>query len=133
MGGTWCIRNSWQKGCAFRGSLFKAIVRRPRVSAEGSGAVAPEIAPETPDLHQKHRFSGANPRDFAPEIALEIAPELSALLDRIIANPRITTAELASALKVSRRTVLARITTLKEKGILRRIGPSKGGKWELIP
>lgn len=70
---------------------------------------------------------------FAPEIALEIAPELSALLDRIIANPRITTAELASALKVSRRTVLARITTLKEKGILRRSGPSKGGKWELIP
>lgn len=115
------------------GSLFKAIVRRRREAGEGAGAVAPEIAPEIPNLHQKQRFLGATSPDFAPEIAPEIAPELSALLERISANPRITTAELADALKVSRRTVLARITTLKEKGILRRTGPSKGGKWELIP
>ncbi len=74
-------------------------------------------------------ISDATLHDIAPEIA----PELFALLERIAANPRITTAELATVLNVSRRTILYRTTLLKEKGILRRIGPNKGGQWEILP
>ncbi|WP_298067561.1 ATP-binding protein, partial [uncultured Mailhella sp.] len=115
------------------GTLFKAIVRRRHQSSESTEVFAPETAPETQDLHQKPSSSGANAQAFAPEIAPEIAPELLELLKRLAANPRITIAELADVLKVSRRTVLTRINTLKTKGLLRRIGPNKGGQWELIP
>ena len=111
------------------GSLFKAIVRRAHRPAETTGELAPELAPETQNLHQKQGISDATLHDIAPEIA----PELFALLERIAANPRITTAELATVLNVSRRTILYRTTMLKEKGILRRIGPSKGGQWEILP
>lgn len=110
-------------------SLFKAIVRRAHRPAENTGELAPELAPETQNLHQKQGISDATLHDIAPEIA----PELFALLERIAANPRITTAELATVLNVSRRTILYRTTLLKEKGILRRIGPNKGGQWEILP
>ena len=110
-------------------SLFKVIVRRPHRLAENTGGLAPELASETQNLHQKQGLSEANLRDIAPKIA----PEFFALLERIAANPRITTAELATVLNVSRRTILYRTTMLKEKGILRRIGPSKGGQWEILP
>ena len=115
------------------GTLFKAIVRRMHQSSESIEVFAPETAPETQDLHQKPSSSGANPQAFSPETAPEIAPELLELLKCLATNPRITTAELADVLKVSRRTVLTRINTLKTKSLLRRIGPNKGGQWELIP
>ena len=110
-------------------SLFRAIVRRTHRPEENTGTVAPEVASEPRNLHQKVAFSGQKLHDIAPEIA----PELFARLERIAANPRMTTVELATALNVSRRTVLYRITMLKEKGILRRIGPNKGGQWEILP
>lgn len=110
-------------------SLFKAIVRRTHRPAENTGVLAPELASKTQNLHQKQGLSDATLRDIAPEIA----PELFALLEHISANPRITTTELATVLNVSRRTILYRTTMLKKKGILRRIGPSKGGQWEILP
>ncbi len=109
--------------------LFKAIVRRTSLPAEITRRLAPEITPETQNLHQKQGVSDATLRDIAPEIS----PELFALLERIAANPRITTTELAADLNVSQRTIINRTTKLKEKGILRRIGPSKGGRWEILP
>jgi len=79
-------------------SLFKAIVRRTHRPAESTRGLAPELAPKTQNLHQKQGLSEATLRD----IASEIAPELFALLESIAANPRITTAELATVLNVSR-------------------------------
>ncbi len=118
--------------------LFKAIVYRTQ-------RTAPEIAQDKQDLHNKKAVSGANNSDIAPETKKlhnkqtlfgatlpDIAPELLILLESIAANPHITTADLAQALKVSRRTVLYRINMLKEKGLLQRIGPNKGGHWEII-
>lgn len=110
-------------------SLFKAIVRRAHRPEEWKSAAASQIAPKIQNPYQKKLFYGANLRGNAPELA----PELCALLDCIAANPRIITADLANILNVSRRTILYRITVLKEKGMLRRIGPNKGGQWEIIP
>lgn len=110
-------------------SLFKAIVRRTHRPIEVNSMAAPEVAPKIQDLHHKPVFSGANLHNVAPKIA----PELLTILECIIANPRTTTAEIASFLGVSRRTVLYRINLLKEKGVLRRIGSNKGGQWEIIP
>ena len=109
-------------------SLFKAIVRRTPRPVEVNGATAPGIAPKIQGLHHKPAFSGAGLHNIAPELA----PELLAILECIIANPRITIAELANSLSVSRRTVFYRINLLKEKGILCRIGSNKGGQWEII-
>ena len=50
----------------------------------------------------------------------------------IAASPNITLSEMASQLGMSRNGVDKNIRKLKEKGIIRRVGPDKGGHWEVI-
>ena len=47
-------------------------------------------------------------------------------------NPYISTTKAAELLGVSRQTIAVQIAKLKAQGILRRIGPDKGGHWEVI-
>jgi ATP-dependent DNA helicase RecG len=44
----------------------------------------------------------------------------------------ITTEELGKAIGVSKRAVLKQVDKLKEQGRLRRIGPPRGGHWEIV-
>ena len=48
-------------------------------------------------------------------------------------NPQITVKELTTLIGLSRRGVEKNIKNLKQKGIICRIGPDKGGHWEVIP
>ena len=54
------------------------------------------------------------------------------ILDAVFANPAITTLELANVLGISRRAVAKHMAALQSSGCLRRIGPDKGGHWEVI-
>lgn len=54
------------------------------------------------------------------------------ILELVAQNPNITTTKMAEILGISRRAVAKQITTLKENGKLRRIGPDKGGHWEVV-
>lgn len=56
----------------------------------------------------------------------------SQLLSLIKQNPRFTYEELAVQTKQSRKTVQRHLQELKIQGLLRRIGPAKGGCWEII-
>ncbi len=47
-------------------------------------------------------------------------------------NPTITIKELSLLLSLTRRGVEEQIKSLKAKGIIRRVGPDKGGHWEVI-
>lgn len=54
------------------------------------------------------------------------------ILELVSRNPKITTTELAEILSISRRAIAKQISNLKEGNKLRRIGPDKGGHWEVI-
>jgi ATP-dependent DNA helicase RecG len=54
------------------------------------------------------------------------------IVDFISENPSITTQEMANLLGINRSVVARHIKTLQEKGIIRRVGPDKGGHWEII-
>ena len=47
-------------------------------------------------------------------------------------NPLLTTQELATLLNINRSVVARHVKKLKSQGILRRVGPDKGGHWEII-
>ncbi len=47
-------------------------------------------------------------------------------------SPEITIEELSDKLKISDRAVKKHIANLKKKGLLKRIGPDKGGYWEVV-
>lgn len=51
------------------------------------------------------------------------------IISYIKENKNITISEITKILNVSRKTVTANIRQLKEKGLIKRIGPDKGGYW----
>lgn len=54
------------------------------------------------------------------------------ILKLIKVSPHITAKELAANLDLSRRGIEEQIKSLKAKGIIRCVGPDKGGHWEII-
>ena len=56
----------------------------------------------------------------------------SATLSMLQREPDLTIPEIAEALSISTRAVKKQIAKLKEQGRLKRIGPSRGGHWEVV-
>ena len=54
------------------------------------------------------------------------------LVDLIKERPEITTAEMAEIIGITRRSIVNITNRLQEEGIIRRVGPDKGGHWEVI-
>ena len=55
----------------------------------------------------------------------------SIILKEISRNKFITTRELSSIVEISVRKIKENLAKLKQKGLLKRIGPAKGGYWEI--
>ena len=56
----------------------------------------------------------------------------SALVGLLTDNPSVTIPKLQEALDLSRNGVRKALSRLKASGRIRRIGPDKGGHWEVI-
>jgi ATP-dependent DNA helicase RecG len=54
------------------------------------------------------------------------------MLSLISENPQITTAQLADSIGITPKGVEWQIAQLKKDGLLKRIGPAKGGRWEVV-
>ena len=54
------------------------------------------------------------------------------ILDLVTAAPHISKRELSAAVGISTTAIDKNIAVLKNKGLLRRIGPDKGGHWEVV-
>ena len=84
---------------------------------------------ETEDGQEKGQKTRKWP-ESGPEKTVEKTVEK---ITRIIKeNPTITIKELSLLLSLTRRGVEEQIKSLKAKGIIRRVGPDKGGHWEVI-
>lgn len=72
--------------------------------------------------------------EFVEEIrsSRRISGNESAVIDIIKRNPRATSAEMAKIIGVSDRTIKRYLSSLTEKGMLKREGSDKTGKWKLI-
>ncbi|MBO4743974.1 MAG: hypothetical protein J5603_00590 [Bacteroidales bacterium] len=54
------------------------------------------------------------------------------IVDLIKERPEITTAEMAEIIGITRRSIVNITNRLQEASIIRRVGPDKGGHWEVI-
>ena len=54
------------------------------------------------------------------------------LLSLLMANPHLTQEGMVNALMVTRSTIQKHLANLKSAGRIRRVGPDKGGHWEVI-
>jgi ATP-dependent DNA helicase RecG len=50
----------------------------------------------------------------------------------ILENPQISTAKMGELLGISKRAVLKQTKNLQDQDKLKRIGPARGGHWEII-
>ena len=73
---------------------------------------------------------GYNVTDNVPENVPE--NRASRILDIIKLNSEVTIGELANMLEVDPKTIKRDITKLKKEQLLKRIGPDKGGHWEVV-
>jgi ATP-dependent DNA helicase RecG len=54
------------------------------------------------------------------------------IIDYMLQNKSISAKELAELVGISQRKMEKNISWLKEKGLIKRIGPDKGGYWEIV-
>ena len=54
------------------------------------------------------------------------------IIELIKEDPYISTTKMAEIIGVDRRNIARNIKKLQEQGIVRRVGPDKGGFWECI-
>ena len=54
------------------------------------------------------------------------------IIDLIKEDPYISTSKMAEIIGVDRRNIARNIKKLQEQGAVRRVGPDKGGFWEII-
>lgn len=54
------------------------------------------------------------------------------IVEIIISNPNVTIPEVARQLDLNPRGIAKHFKVLQDKGVIRRVGPDKGGHWEVI-
>ncbi|MDL1959589.1 MAG: winged helix-turn-helix transcriptional regulator [Deltaproteobacteria bacterium] len=68
-----------------------------------------------------------------PENLPENLPEThKQIIENMLMNPKVTYNELADITGKTRETIRVYIKMLKEMKLIKRIGPHKGGHWEII-
>ena len=54
------------------------------------------------------------------------------IIDLVKEDPYISTSRMADIIGIDRRNIARNIKKLQDQGIIRRVGPDKGGFWEII-
>ena len=54
------------------------------------------------------------------------------IVEIIMRNPEVTIPQVANLLDLNPRGIAKHFKTLQDKGIIRRVGPDKGGHWEVV-
>lgn len=114
------------------GCLFKSIEHRKALGAEPLVTLTPEeqgVSPENTAMSQKWDILSSETLAMSQEMSQDTAAAICTLLRQ---QPKMTTKKIAEALSISQRTVLRHLDRLKEAGAIRRVGPTKGGKWEVL-
>lgn len=104
----------------------QAVVHAVHRSSETSHAKAPG---------RSSLSSGSNTapaRRSAPDPAPAKVSSRDAILKHLRKNPYMSTRDLAAEIGISAKGVEKQLGILKATGRLRRIGPDKGGKWEVV-
>ena len=63
---------------------------------------------------------------------MKISNRQKELIDIINRTPNISIKDMADNLKINISAVQKHVDKLKEKGLLKRVGPDKGGYWKVI-
>ncbi len=76
--------------------------------------------------------AGKVAENVAGKVTEKVTERQMVILEEIGKNTYITAQQLSDILGISLRKTKENLSKLKERGIIRRVGPDKGGHWEII-
>ncbi len=99
-----------------------------------AGLEEPVLAPEAGGFWVTFAFAQQRDHEESTGAVSEKTSEKTSekILQAILENDEITIADLAELVEVTTRSVERNIRKLQEEKKLRRIGPDKGGRWEVL-
>ena len=81
-------------------------------------------------------FKGKSSLELVERVGERVGEKLTKnqkrILEFIIKKPLISAVELSKQIKISSRKIEENISKLKQKELLKRVGPAKGGHWEVL-
>lgn len=78
------------------------------------------------------RESISTPHALSEQMSEQMSEKEDAILQLLIAQPKMTASTLASMLGVTSRTVERYLSALQSKGKVQRVGARKGGYWQVL-
>lgn len=81
---------------------------------------------------ESHSSAAIEANEFTDKFTDKFTENEKKIIQIIERNNHVKSNELADKLGISRRAVQKNLLKLKEKGILKRVGPDKGGHWEIV-
>lgn len=88
---------------------------------------------ESWDLRSRYLYlTPTNEWKVQPQSSVKNPKSSVKIVELMKGNTNITISELATAIGISVRAVEKQIKSLREANIIRRIGPDKGGHWEVL-
>ena len=93
-----------------------------------------EIEPEVASDIDHYKITFPLEKDVIPEKVSEKTSEKTSekILHEVQKNQHVTIAELSEIIGVTPRSIERNIQKLQGEGMLKRVGPDKGGHWEVI-
>ncbi|MBN1226838.1 MAG: putative DNA binding domain-containing protein [Deltaproteobacteria bacterium] len=87
----------------------------------------------TVTVHRKAvKSSGKTDKGLSEKLSEKLPENQQKILTLVIHNPHISKKSMAFEIGISITAISKHIKAMKQKGILHRIGPDKGGYWEVI-
>lgn len=96
------------------------------VSAQTDSAIGEESEEKVNDI------SGQKTTMWTEGVEKSVEKSVEKITKAMKDNPQITVKELTTLVGLSRRGVEKNIKKLQEQGVIRRVGPDKGGYWEVL-
>jgi ATP-dependent DNA helicase RecG len=66
------------------------------------------------------------------KVGVKLTARQQKIVEAISTDPSISARDLSEKAGISARNVEANLATLKRKGVLQRVGPARGGHWEVV-
>lgn len=82
--------------------------------------------------HLRASASGTAQDRLGEKLGEKLGETRTAIVQSMKDNPRVTVSELAKRLRLSTTAIEKNIHHLKTKGYVKRVGPAKGGHWEVV-
>ncbi|MBR6105250.1 MAG: winged helix-turn-helix transcriptional regulator [Paludibacteraceae bacterium] len=115
----------WQKICD---GFTAAGLPKPTIES-AQGGVLVTFQRNNVNLLNQNPIDAQN---VAGKVTEKVTERQVVILEEIGKNTYITAQQLSDILGISLRKTKENLSKLKERGIIRRVGPDKGGHWEII-